>query len=103
MERKASDQLSHTPVRLGGPSPKHPPTELDGNFSLGSAAEGAARSSVYFGVSPCGGGQEVGNRRGAGAGAQVGPLGRLLAVNIRVILLWGSLGGAFWSLVAVFG
>ena len=46
METKASDQLSHSPVRLGEPSPKHPPKLPDGKFSLGSAAVGAALSSV---------------------------------------------------------
>ena len=45
MERKASDQLSHPPVRLGEPSPQHPPTQPDGSFSLGSAAVGAALSN----------------------------------------------------------
>ena len=46
MERKASEQLSHSPVRLGEPFPKHLSTLADGNFSLGSAAVGAALSSV---------------------------------------------------------
>ena len=53
----------------------------------------APAPNVYFGVSPCGGGVGVGNRLGARAGAQVGLLGLFLAVNIRVILLWGSLAG----------
>ena len=46
MERKASGQLSDSPVRLGEPSPKHPSTLADLNFSLGSAEVGAALSSV---------------------------------------------------------
>ena len=37
----------------------------------------------------------VGNRPGVRAGAQVGSLGRLLVVNIRVILLWEVLGGRY--------
>ena len=34
------------PMRLREPSPKHPSTLADGNFSLGSAAVGAALSNV---------------------------------------------------------
>ena len=43
------------PMRLREPSPKHPSTLADGNFSLGSAAVGAALSNVYFGRPPVAG------------------------------------------------